>query len=113
VGVGESANFTIQFPENSKGNLLVTINEYNEEGYPIDWEADPIELYNGEIESNVVTIPLNTSKEGFFRIFFSYEEGDVKVNNEYSEFRFNVYATDKNWANCVYKWMETLYNSIP
>lgn len=23
------------------------------------------------------------------------------------------YATDKNWANCVYKWMETLYNSIP
>lgn len=23
------------------------------------------------------------------------------------------YATDKNWANCVYRWMETLYNSIP
>lgn len=23
------------------------------------------------------------------------------------------YATDKNWANCVYKWMETLYNGIP
>ena len=22
------------------------------------------------------------------------------------------YATDKNWANCVYKWMEKLYNSI-
>lgn len=23
------------------------------------------------------------------------------------------YATDKNWANCVYKWMEKLYNNIP
>lgn len=23
------------------------------------------------------------------------------------------YATDKNWANCVYRWMETLYNSVP
>lgn len=23
------------------------------------------------------------------------------------------YATDKNWANCVYKWMNQLYNNIP
>lgn len=23
-----------------------------------------------------------------------------------------TYATDKNWANCVYKWMEYLYNKI-
>lgn len=23
------------------------------------------------------------------------------------------YATDKNWANCVYKWLGDLYNSIP
>lgn len=23
------------------------------------------------------------------------------------------YATDKNWSNCVYSWMEKLYNSLP
>ena len=23
------------------------------------------------------------------------------------------YASDKNWANCVYSWMEKLYNMIP
>ena len=97
VTVGQDAKFTVGLPENSNGNLIISIVEYDEYGDPVDWEADPIELYNSQVNTNEITVNLNTSKAGFYKISFSYEEGDISVNNNYNEFVFNVYSGDNNW----------------
>lgn len=97
VQVNEEANFTVKFPDGAHGNLIISIFECDKYGDRLDWEADPIELFNGQVTSDEIIINLDTSRKAFYKILIKYVEDDREVNNEYEEYIFNVYDRGSEW----------------
>lgn len=97
VQVNEEANFTVKFPDGAHGNLIISIFECDEYGDRLDWEADPIELFNGQVTSDEIIINLDTSRKAFYRILIKYVEDDRELDNKYEEYIFNVYDGGSEW----------------
>ena len=96
VKVGQDANFTIEFPDGANGDLVISIFECDEDGYGSVYDSDPVELYNGQVSSNEISLNLNSSKAGFYKILFNYNDENITLDNEYNELRFNVHDVDEN-----------------
>lgn len=97
VQVNEEANFTVKFPDGADGNLIISIFECDEYGDRLDGEADPIELFNGQVTSDEIIINLDTSRKAFYRILINYVEDDRELDNKYEEYVFNVYDVGREW----------------
>lgn len=97
VQVNEEANFTVKFPDGAHGNLIISIFECDEYGDRLDWEADPIELFNDQVTSDEIIINLDTSRKAFYKILIKYVEDDRELDNEYEEYIFNVYDVGSEW----------------
>ncbi|MDO5810048.1 MAG: Ig-like domain repeat protein [Methanobrevibacter sp.] len=97
VMVDEEANFTVKFPDGADGNLIISIFECDEYGDRLDWEADPIELFNDQVTSDEIIINLDTSRKAFYKILIKYVEDDRELDNEYEEYVFNVYDRGSEW----------------
>lgn len=92
--VDQEAKFTVEFPVGSNGNLTISMCECNEDGDRLNWEADPIELFNDQITFNEVSVNIDTSKKGYYLILFKYEEEDIELSRE---FIIYVHNEGKEW----------------
>ena len=108
IGVHESAWGTSSIARN-KNNLFgfcaYDIDPYNS-ATKFENYAEGIDLVARVLKKNYLSPAGTILPDG------STASGRYNCGNTISSVNVH-YATDKNWANCVYSWMEKLYQEIP